>query len=161
MSKCSLPKLNDCVNTVPRPVSLSDRRVSHAVFMFIVVAVLCLGHVYLRFAIRDMKLQHKNLQHQVRSLIQQQSDLIHGNEALCNVEELRNHGRFQLQMVEPSHQERLIASVSTEARARYSEEAISLPMQFAEAEENALSPVKKVLLSLVDVNKAFAGRLEK
>jgi len=161
-----LPKFTECFAPAPRPVSLNDRRITQALFAFLLLAVLCVAHVYLRFSIRDLKMQQHRQQELHRALLQRENQLRHESETLCDSSRLREYARRELKMVETDPRTQLVASVPTSLRDKYlgNDPAVApratmiasairaIPMEAQKAE-----PIQKFLLSLVEANQAFAA----
>lgn len=154
-------RFTQCFVTAPRPVSLNDRRITQALFCFIVLSLLGVGHIYLGFSINDMKLQHMRLQEKQRALLQNESRLQHEKEALCDMERLLDRARYDLGMQEVDPRERQVALVPAVLQERY-----AVPTDGARALAAArvrddiadqASGVKQFLFSVIAPNKAYAA----
>jgi cell division protein FtsL len=135
-----------------------------ALIAFLTISALCVGHIYLRFASQDMKLQHRQLQEQARVLQTEINRLDNENAALCDSGRLRDFGSRDLRMVEDPITQRQLAVVPAGLAQKYTSTDPNDRM-IASADENLLqdhqSTVKKVLLSLADTSKAFASMVQK
>ena len=152
-----LPKITECIVPTPRTISLNDGLISQTLVAFLILAVRSVGHVYLRFTIRDMRLQHCKLQEQHRTLLQEQRRLMHESEVLCDVTRLREFGRNELQMIEPDVRTQVVVALPESIRSKYTEQSRTQEMLADVAGGGGELPLHQVLLSLADVNKAFAA----
>lgn len=156
--KAPLPKITECFAPAPRSVSLSDSRISQALIAFLVLAALCVGHIYVRFTIRDMRVQQCKLELEFDQFMHEQTRLQSECQQLCESSRLRDVGRHQLGMLENDVRRQVIASVPQDLVAKYTEHPVRLPQpEIASSPELAGAPVKQILMSLVDVNKAYAA----
>lgn len=159
--KNPLPMITDCFAPAPRSVSLNDHRITQALFAFLVFGLLSVAHIYLQFCIRDVKTQHQKLQEQCRNLRQEESRLQHENEALCDAAQLRDWARHERQMVESDPKTQTVAALPDSLKEKYVADAKvrgrDETLDFATVGETQDAPVTRLLLSLVDVNKAFAA----
>lgn len=157
--KVPLPKITECFAPAPRTVSVNDCRITKAVLAFTVLAVLSVGHIYLRFLIRDMKLQQSQLVEQSDQLQRHAAQLESDCAKLCDSTRLRAVGRYGLHMVEESPQGRIVASVPDSIASKYAAQPLgSQPAGSVRGTQVAdAAPVQQFLMSLVDVNKAYAA----
>ena len=155
-----LPHVTDCFAPEPRAVSLSERKMAQAVFVFVVAAGLALAHIHLQFAIRDLRAQHRKVQEQHQALVQQQSRVQHDIEAECDSARLRAYGR-DMEMVEPDVHARQTAAVPESLTRKYLGQPDPSPViaQLPEVQKDLT--MKEIMFKLADVNKAFAGQLER
>lgn len=152
-----LPKITECIAPAPRTISLNDSRITQTLVAFLILAILSVAHVYLRFTIRDMKLQHCKLQEQHQSLLQEQRRLMHESEVLCDATRLREFGRNELRMIEPDVRTQVVMSIPESMKRRYTEESRGKEMLADAAGVGGEVPFRQILSSLADVNKAFAA----
>ena len=149
-------QISQCFDIAPRPVSLSQRRMVLGLFAFAVVVVLCIAHVGLRFATRDMMMQHRQLQEQAQLLMREVSTLQHRNEVLCDSQRLRDFGRREMQMVEADPRTQVTVALAADMRDRYMKAVPAAGSAIARSGETA--DEKGILLSLVETRSAFAGQ---
>lgn len=150
--KASLPKITGCEDPTPRPTSFTESRMVHTVFVFAIIAALCLGHIHLRFVHTDMKMQHGQLQKQHRLLLQEQDAIERQNEALCDRQRLAVLAqRERMQSTDVRRQ--LVAVIPNELRKKYSAPIDSHPLPRLEsmmASASAAGDIAEKLLVLVE-----------
>lgn len=160
-----LPKITECFAPAPRFVSLSESRITQLLLGFVAVAALSVGHIYLRFANQDIMLQHRQLQEQQSVLVREITSLEQQNAALCDAGRLKEFGLRDMRMVEDPALQRQLASVPSHISRKYSavgaSDRLIASSELLDAEAEQQGTVKKVLLSIVDVNKAFAAPVER
>lgn len=125
-------------------------------FAFCVVVVLCIAHVALRFATRDMMMQHRQLQEQAQLLMRDVSRLEHGKEVLCDSQRLRDFGRREMGMVEADPRSQVTVALAADTRDRYMKTVPAAGSAIARHDEAAAD--RGVLVSLVETRSAFAGQ---
>lgn len=126
------------------------------------VVALAIGHVYLRFVIGDIKMQHRGLQQQREDLFRQAAKLQRENAELCDMARLQKHAAEDLQMVESDPKDRVTAYMPLALRTKYAVGVVTPSVaQRASgleiAQENARTPVERLLLTITDMNRAFAA----
>ncbi|MCX7718545.1 MAG: hypothetical protein N2111_09135 [Candidatus Sumerlaeaceae bacterium] len=160
--KATMPRLTPCFPIAPRRASLTDRRVVAALLVSIVFAAWGVAHIHLRFAIDDMRLQHRRLQEQYRGLELRRMALQGETERMSELERLGQFARYELGMVEQDPRTRVVASVPTDVAAKYVESRSVAAADQGDAADTLIGrlpdvPGKSLLLTLVDVNQAFAA----
>jgi hypothetical protein len=158
--KAPLPKISGCFAPAPRPVSLNDHRITQALFVFLLLGFLCLAHVYLRFSITDIRLEHRQLQEQNARLQQRLNFLQHQSEKLCDSGYLRDYGLRTLGMVESDPRTHTVAAVPASISDKYLKElgpVHSVTVATSTEADPAEGGLQKFILSLVDANQAFAS----
>ena len=95
-----LPRISACVTPPEMQVSLTARCVGLTLVVCAVVLMLGIGHISLRFAMKDLRMQRVALQMQQRELLQSVQALESQNEAMCNPEQLRQYAVERLGMVD-------------------------------------------------------------
>lgn len=114
-----------------------------------------MGHVYLRFQIADIKVQHVELQRQREELFRKSMELERQNAALCNLPELRQYALQQMQMVDSAPESRQTTLIPAALSDKYKTDAVA---RASSHEEPAKRPLERLLLTLTDMNRAFAGQ---
>jgi hypothetical protein len=124
-----------------------------------VLSALAIGHVYVRFAIGDVKLEHRTLQKRQRELFVNVTRLERENVAIADPERLRELGVDGLGMVNVLPEVRVQAALPQMLVDKYvhvgTPRGIVQPRDTALAAENR-SPLMRVLMGVVDANRAYA-----
>jgi hypothetical protein len=156
--RTSLPRLSLCPATIEPDVSLTKRRVAYVMIGTAVVVLLGIGHLSLRFAVSDMRLQHSRLQADQRELLQAVNRLEMLNESLCAPNLLKLRAVEQFGMMEQSSDAVEFVPMPRELDAKYlgpeSAPARADDGDFAAAEPTAFEHVAGVL---TNVDRAMAG----
>lgn len=160
-----LPRISTCDNVrTAKHVSSVRGRLGQSVFAFLVLAMLAVAHVYLRFSIADLRLQQSQLQVRHRERAQVENRLIHENEALCDAQRMRDFARRELHMEESDPRTRVVMVLPDELRTKYTARsgaggatAASLRALAASADEKVQGTAQRLLMALLDMNKAFAS----
>lgn len=160
--KATMPRITPCFPIAPRRASLTDRRVVTALFFSLALAFWGVSHVHLRFAIDDARMQHRRLQEQYRGLELKHMALQGETERMSELERLGQFARYELGMVEQDPRTRVVASVGSAVSAKYAESRSVAVAEEAGAADALIGrlpdvPGKSLLLTLVDVNQAFAA----
>jgi cell division protein FtsL len=160
--RAAMPRITPCFPIAPRRASLTDRRVMTALFVSVVLAVWGVAHIHLRFAIDDMRMQHRRLQEQYRALEIRHMTLQGETEQMSELERLGQFARYDLGMVEQDPRTRVVASVPPAVAAKYAESRSVAAADEAGAADVLVGrlpdvPGKSWLLTLVEVNQAFAA----
>ncbi|MBX7244605.1 MAG: hypothetical protein K1X53_03850 [Candidatus Sumerlaeaceae bacterium] len=154
--KSSLPILSDCFDTAPRSASLSDHRITSAIFVFVVIAGLALAHIHLRFAINDLRVQHRELQGDYQDLVRRQQAIQLQNERLADTDTLIAMARSRgMERVAPSMAEP--RALPGDLAAKYSSSDGSVVAGLAPVLDTAGASVKDVLIKLVETRSASAA----
>jgi cell division protein FtsL len=150
-------QISQCFDVAPRPVSLNDRRALLGLFAFAVVVILAVGHISLRFATRDMMMQHRQLQEKGTLLRRDEAALKHRNEVLCDPERLRNFARRDMAMVETDQRSQVTVALAADVRDRYLKASPEAGSAIARNDEQGRDG-KGILMSIFDNRSAFAGQ---
>jgi cell division protein FtsL len=160
-----LPKITECFAPAPRFVSLNDTRIAQVLLAFVAVAALAVGHIYLRFANQDIMLQHRQLQEQQSVLVREITRLEQQTASLMDSGRLKEFGIRDMRMVETPVLQRKLAAVPASIANKYgaagASDRLLAASDLMEAEQEQQGVVKRILLSIVDVNNAIAAPVER
>ena len=155
------PSFTQCFDPSARRVSLNRRRILRSLFVSILIGSLAVTHVYVRFVISDMRMQHFGLQEQQRDLLRQVAQIEHENSALADLVKLKEYGYNELKMVDTQPTERADAVLPQSIRERSfgpgrGLTAMNVLKGMNDSLELDAGLFRRVLLTITDVNRAFA-----
>jgi len=160
--RASLPKITGCEEPAPQGEVFTEPRMIRAIFVFAVVAALCIAHIHLQFVHTDMKLQHFELQKKLTVLRQEEDRLERENEALCGRQRLAVVAqRERMQSIDVRRQ--VVAVVPRSLREKYAAPVpgATLPQMdsLLAAAKPASGKLAEKLVALVDAAPAHAAGL--
>ena len=156
-----LPTVTGCYETRPHDPSLDSHVAAQILCVAIVLAVLGCAHLWLQFSITDARMQYQRVQHQHRELLQRATLLEHEYERLCDIERLREYAVAKLKMIEPDAAQRVVATLPPDLPRKYQDEpatAKDAVLAHTGGDTRNRPTMEKLLLTITDANKAFAGR---
>lgn len=156
-----LPRITRCYESRPQKPSLDSRLAIQIVLVAAGLVALGCAHLWLQFAITDVRVQYQKVQQTHRELLQRATLLEHENERLCDVARLREYAVQKLKMVETDPSQRALASLPPEFLRKYQDQPAtsrdSLLAHLGAPDTPTRATIEKLLLTVTDVNKAFAG----
>jgi hypothetical protein len=154
-----LPLLSLCPATAEPDISLTRRRIARVLTGAVVLCLLGIGHLTLRFAVKDIRLQHGRLQSDQRELLQSVRRLEVLNETLCAPDLLKQRAVEQLGMTETMDGAAEYVPLPVALRAKYLAPS-TVPLHDSKHDDldaHKPSSVERVAGVLTNVDRAMAG----
>lgn len=158
--KAHLPNITKCYDPVIPQSSLAHSQIMTMLSLFLALALCGIGHVYLQFAVREVRTQQHHVQEERRRLMQRVGQLEQENEALVDPVQLREYARTKLQMQETDPAQQVVTDIPEYLRNKYNGTMSNdNPDGLAELlAGSAPAGLVRLVPLLVEADKAFAAR---
>ena len=153
-----LPLLSLCQTTAEPEISLTRHRIIRVLMASIILCLLGIGHLSVRFAVKDIRLQHGRLQNDQRELLQTVRSLEMLNETLCAPELLRQRAVEQFGMTEQTGTAVEYLPLPPELKGKYlSPSVVQLTSKQSLLDAKNPTSVARVAGVLTNMDRAMAG----